>query len=238
VRHRLGWRQRDVAEQAGVSTSTVSLIERGQLGRLTLGTLRAVGRPLEIEVELVIRWHGGELFRLLSLGHSQMSERVTRWLTTAGWEVRPEVSFSHYGERGVVDLVAWHSGCQTMLLVELKTELVDVGDLLATMDRRRRLAAVIGSSLGWAAKTVGSWVLFTETRTNRRRVSQHAAVLRSAFPTDGRSIAGWLAAPDRPLSALSFLPESRDIRSGTRPGPRRRITGRRSRRSDDIELAS
>jgi hypothetical protein len=142
------------------------------------------------------------------------------------------VSFSHFGERGVVDLVAWHAATATLLLVELKTELVDVGDLLATMDRRRRLASVIGTSLGFAPSIVGAWVLLTDTRTNRRRVSQFSKLLRAAFPMDGRSIRGWLSAPDQPLSALSFLPDSSQARLGTRPGPVRRVSGGTARRRE------
>jgi len=225
VRLRLGWRQVDLARVAGVSPSTCSLIERGQIGGLTLATLRKVGKPLEIEVHLELRWRGSELFRLLAEGHSRMAEVVTGDLAGRGWDVRPEVSFSHYGERGVVDLVAWHAATSTLLLVELKTELVDVGDLLATMDRRRRLASVIGAGLGWTPSSVGAWVLFTETRTNRRRIAEFSKLLRAAFPTDGRSMARWLAKPDRSLAALSFLPDSDQARSGTRPGPIRRVSG-------------
>jgi transcriptional regulator with XRE-family HTH domain len=224
VRVRLGWRQADLAHVAGVSISTCSLIERGQIDGLTLATLRKVGKPLEIEVQFVLRWRGGELFRMLAAGHSAMAERVTRQMAAAGWDTRPEVSFSHFGERGVVDLVAWHGERKAILLVELKTELVDIGDLLATMDRRRRLAGVIAGSLGWTPNLVGSWVVLTDTRTNRRRLADHSALLRSAFPSDGRSVAGWIANPDRPASALWFLPNSDEARSGTRPGPVRRVT--------------
>jgi hypothetical protein len=128
-----------------------------------------------------------------------------------------------------VDLVAWHAATAALLLVELKTELVDLGDLLATMDRRRRLASVIGAGLGWTPSSVGAWVLLTEARTNRRRLSQFSTLLRAAFPADGRSMRRWLARPDASVSALSFLPFSSQERLGTRPGPKRRVAGHRSR---------
>jgi Holliday junction resolvase-like predicted endonuclease len=99
-----------------------------------------------------------------------MTETVARMLMDAGWEVRPEVSFSHYGERGVVDLVAWHAASRTLLLVELKTELVDINDMLAVTDRRRRLAANIAEPFGWLPAAVASWVVVAESRTNRRRL--------------------------------------------------------------------
>jgi transcriptional regulator with XRE-family HTH domain len=222
LRHRLGWRQSDVAERAGVSASTVSLIERGARN-VTLGTLRRVGRPLELRIDIVLRWRGGELFHLLAAGHARMAEEVARRLEAAGWEVRPEVSFSHFGERGVVDLVAWNAACRAILLIELKTELVDIGDLLSTMDRRRRLASVIGAAFGWEPDVIGSWVVLTDSRTNRRRLADHATVLRAAFPMDGRSVAGWLLDPSTPAAALWFLPFDDEGRFGPRPGPRRRV---------------
>jgi len=94
------------------------------------------------------------------------------------------------------------------VIVEFKTELVDVGDLLATMDRRRRLAAEIAEERGWYPRTVSTWVILAASRTNERRVAQHRVVLRTAFPADGRRMRRWLADPDGPISALSMWTES------------------------------
>ena len=66
---------------------------------------------------------------MLNSKHSAMAETMTRWFgRQPGWVVRPEVSFSIYGERGVIDFIAWHAVRRALLLIELKTELVDVGD--------------------------------------------------------------------------------------------------------------
>ena len=110
LRHRLGWRQQDVSEQAGISVSLYSMIERGHLDQVTLGRLRKVAAVLEVQLPLEARWRGGALDRVLSQRHADMSEAVAQMLTSADWEVRPEVSFNHFGERGIVDLVGWHSG--------------------------------------------------------------------------------------------------------------------------------
>jgi hypothetical protein len=109
----------------------------------------------------------------------------------------------------VVDLVAWHASTRSLLLVELKTEIVDVQRLIGTVDRYRRLAPVIGRDLGWEPATVGTWVAVAESPTNRRRLSEHAGVLRAAFPSDGRTVPGWLRRPSGPLLALSFLSNAR-----------------------------
>ena len=96
VRLRLGLRQQDVAARARVSDASVSRIERGHLDALSLRTLRAVAAVLEIRVELLPRWRGGDLDRMVSARHARLAEVVVRWLRGAdGWAVRPEVSFCH-----------------------------------------------------------------------------------------------------------------------------------------------
>ena len=192
LRIRLGWPQWVVAAKASISPSAYSEIERGHIETIALGRLRRVAAVLEVRLVLEPRWRGAGLERALSSRHAAMTEAVSRLLVEAGWEVRPEVSFNHFGERGVVDLIAWHPASRTLLLVELKTEIVDVNDLLAVTDRRRRLAALIVGQFGWEPERVGQWVVVAEGRTNRRRVADHRTALRAAFPEDGRSIGGWL----------------------------------------------
>ncbi|MEO5703858.1 MAG: helix-turn-helix transcriptional regulator, partial [Candidatus Limnocylindrales bacterium] len=208
LRVRLGWPQRIVAAKAGISPSTYSEIERGQLDRKTLEILRRVAAVLEARLVMEPRWRGAAVDRMLSSRHAAMTEAVTRILIAAGWEVRPEVSFNHWGERGVVDLVAWHAKEHVVVLIELKTELVDVNDLLTVTDRRRRLAAAIVKPFGWVPRVVGQWVVVASSRTNERRLADHRASLRAAFPADGRAVSGWLADPSLPISALWFLPDS------------------------------
>src|SRR3970040_1757772 len=61
VRLRKRWRQDDVAAAAGVSRAAVSRIERGLAAEMTLATLDKVTSALEIRIDLVPRWRGGEL---------------------------------------------------------------------------------------------------------------------------------------------------------------------------------
>src|SRR5262245_44990256 len=220
---RLGWPQREVARRAGISAGTYSEIERGMFERVALKKLRRVGAVLEVRLVIEPRWRGAALDRLFSSRHAAMSELVTRMLVEAGWEVRPEVSFNNFGERGVVDLVAWNAEARVLLLVELKTELVDPNDLLAVADRRRRLAEKIVEPFGWKPAIVGQWVVVADSRTNRRRLAQHQALLRSAFPADGRAVAGWLARPMKPLSALWFLPDFNGVSVRRGRAPRLRV---------------
>ncbi len=71
---------------------------------------------------------------------------------------RPEVSFAVYGERGVIDILAWHPGERALLVIELKTEIVDIQDLIGTVDRKRRLARVVARDRGWVRRRASAAV--------------------------------------------------------------------------------
>ena len=232
VRIRRQLRQDDVAGQAEVSRSTLSRIERGHIGSISVDALRRVGACLEIRVDVVPRWRGGELDRLLNGRHPAMHETVARLFAgTPGWVTSPEVSFSVYGERGVIDVLGWHAARRALVVVELKTELVDVQDLIASVDGKRRLAGRVAHERGWDAATVSRWVVFADGRTNRRRVAAHRTVFRTAPPDDGRRVSRWLSDPVGELGALSFLSISHpgNVRRGSVTQQRVRVPPESSR---------
>lgn len=203
--------------------AVIAAVERGDLARVRVGQLLAVAIALRADLDIVLRWNGTELDRLLNAGHSRMHELLVGILTAAGWEVVPERSFAIWGERGVVDLLAWHAATRTLLIIELKTEIVEVQRLIGTVDRYRRLAPQIVRDLGWEPLTVGVWVAVAESATNRRRLSEHARVLRAAFPSDGRTVAGWLRSPSGPFRALSFLSDAGVANRTAARSSRRRV---------------
>jgi transcriptional regulator with XRE-family HTH domain len=210
ARVRRGWRQLDLADAAGVSRGSVSRIERGALDDIAVSMIRRVATALEIRVELLPRSRHAELDRLVSARHAALAEHVGGWLRRIpGWTFRPEVSFSFYGDRGVVDIVAWNERVQALLLVELKTEIVDVGEVLGTLDRRHRLGAQIGAQLSWRPAVIGSALLIGDSRVNRNRVRAHAATFRAGLPDDGRRLRGWLREPVSELRALTFVSNAR-----------------------------
>lgn len=205
IRIKRGWRQKDLAARCGVSPSTISRLERGHPGTFSLDTIRAVAAALDVRVDLTPRWRAGDLDRLLNSKHSALHELVIRWFRAElpGWILAPEVSFAIYAERGVIDIVAWHPGRRALLVIELKTDIVDVNELIGTLDRKRRLAPQIVAARGWEPLTVSAWVIVAPGRTNRARVAAHRAVLRAAFPVDGRAIRLWLGDPVGSVAALS-----------------------------------
>jgi transcriptional regulator with XRE-family HTH domain len=232
VRIRRRLRQADVARLAGVSQTTVSRIERGHLGPLSFNAVRAVASALDIRVDVRPLWRAGDLDRLLNARHSRFHESVARRLAAApGWTIRPEVSFAIWGERGVVDVLGYHAARQMLLVIELKTDIVDVNELIGTLDRKQRLARKIAHSVGWTvapSARVSAWIIVADGRTNRRRLDAHRAMLRTAFPVDGRTIGGWLVDPVIPAHALSIWPSSHGGTVGLDLAARRRVVARQS----------
>ena len=236
VRKRRGWRQVDVAARAGVSSSFVSLCERGHLDLASIRMLRRMASALDVRLDLQPRWRGGELDRLINARHSELHESVARYFVAVpGWVFEPEVSFSIYGERGIIDILAWHAATRSLLVIELKTLIVDVQALVGDVDRKRRLAKQVARDRGWDAATVSSWVIVLRSATNQRRVAAHRTMLRTALPTDGRTMRGWLLKPSGAVRSLSMwsgphlasrqtVDHSRSTRRVERPGLR---SGRR-----------
>jgi transcriptional regulator with XRE-family HTH domain len=231
IRIRKRWRQDDLAARARVSRWVVMRIEQGRLASVPLGKVRAVAAALDARVDAVVRWQGGDLSRLVSARHARMHEMIARYLSDlSDWIVEPEVSFSIYGERGIIDVLAWHPTTRILLVIELKTEVVDLNEMLGTLDRKRRLAWAIAKDREWDPVVVSTWVVVADSRTNRRTVAEHGAVLRAKLPTDGRGVARWLRRPTGRIDALSFLPNVQGMHLGIDPAPIRRVSKRQAGR--------
>lgn len=207
-----------------MSAGVVSLIERGHLDLVSTPAFRRVAAALEIRAEISLTLPHGELERLLNAGHAALHEALAGHLRgLPGWLHLPEVSFAIYGERGIIDILAFHTPTGSLLVIELKTELVGLEDLMSTMDVRLRHAAAISRERGWHARTVSGWIVLADSATNRRRVTAHASALRAAFPADGRVMRGWLRKPSGPIRALSFWANSRLPTTSHETYARRRV---------------
>ncbi|MBI2763889.1 MAG: helix-turn-helix transcriptional regulator [Chloroflexi bacterium] len=227
VRLRRAWRQADVAAVARVSRSQVSRVERGRLEELHVVELRAIASALEIRLPFTPLWRGGDMDRVLNERHNLMQERLAAIVRSRpDWECSAEVTFSIWGERGSIDLLAWHSSRQALLVVELKTEIPDPAALVAQVDRYRRLAQGIARERDWHPVTVSVWVIVADSSMNRRNLARHRTMLRNAYPMEGRTMRSWLRRPDGAVAALSFLADDRAGSTIRKAPPTRRVRPR------------
>ena len=133
-------------------------MEAGRADDVTLRQVDAVVRALSARLELHVSWQGEGLDRLLDADHATLVEAVATELRSLGWDVAVEVSFNIRGERGSIDLLAYHPSTETVLVVEVKSVVPDLQATLVVLDRKGRLAPEIaGSAAGGHARRAGSW---------------------------------------------------------------------------------
>jgi transcriptional regulator with XRE-family HTH domain len=222
-------RQGDVSRVAGVSRAEVSRIERGLIDNLQVGRLERAAAALGASVDIRLRWHGEQLDRLLDEAHSALVERTVSLLRASGWEVALEVSFSIWGERGSIDILAYEPSHALLLVIEVKSVVPDSQATLHALDRKVRLAPEIAASRGWKVGAVARLLVVADSATSRRRLDRLGATYDVAFPVRGRGVARWLRAPDGPMSGLLFLAYApRGSASRSAPG-RQRVRKRRRR---------
>lgn len=206
IRVRLGMRQEDLARLAGCSQSEISRIELGELAGITLGRARRIAAALDATLTSEIRWRGGELDRLLDEDHAALVGVVARLLGRHAWQVETEVTFSIYGERGSIDLLAWHAPSRTLVVIEVKTEIASIEEMERRLDAKVRLAPRIWAERGGERpRAVGRLLVVADGSTNRRRVARHDAILGARYPMRGSAVRAWLRAPTTALSGLLFL---------------------------------
>jgi transcriptional regulator with XRE-family HTH domain len=201
------WRQRDLAMRARVSQSFIARIERGSAGKARLDTLERIASALDARLVVRLDWQGEAADRLLDADHAALVDQVIGILRAAGWEAIPEVTFAIDGERGSVDILAWHAPTATLLIVEVKTVVPDVQGLLSPFDRKVRRAGALAAPRGWRPAKICALLVIGESRTSRRRIEAHAATFAARFPQPAAEVRRFIARPgDFPaLRGLWFL---------------------------------
>jgi transcriptional regulator with XRE-family HTH domain len=218
VRQHQRLRQADVADRAGVSQQHVSDFERGKLGSMTAVELERLLEALDIRSVLTVSWRGGELDRLLDEGHAAVGGVFADRLQFLGWEVLTEVTFSIYGERGSIDLLAWHPATRTLLVIEIKTEITSAEETLRRHDAKVRLAPrICRERFGSAPAAIGRLLVVADTSANRARVARVAQLLDGAYPARGHALRRWIARPTGAMGGLLFLDTARGGGKKVRP---------------------
>jgi transcriptional regulator with XRE-family HTH domain len=199
-------RQRDVAEAAGVSRSVVSRAEHARLDELSFRSLDSVASVLDVTLFIDARWDSGDADRLIDRVHAQIVEHVVETLRECGWEVLVEYGFNHYGERGSVDVLAWHEDSRTLLIVEVKSRLTDLQATFTSFARKVRIVPdLVMRERSWDALQLGRLIVMSGSTANRTVVASHASTFATQFPERMPAIGAWLRRPDRSFGGVWFI---------------------------------
>jgi len=200
LRLRRRWRQKDLADAARLSPTKIARIERGCGGSMPSRDLDEVAKALGATTDLRLNWNGEALDRLLDGAHARIVEVVAAQLRTLGWEVVLEATFFIRGERGSIDVLAWHAGSRVVLVIEVKSVVPDIQAMLTSLDRKARLAREI-------AEVIDVLLVVADVRERplaflglrRRRSPQSSPSAHSRFD------AGWRPqCPPSPSAASGF----------------------------------
>jgi len=231
-------RQLDVAARAGVSQQTVSDLECGRIRGLSVDVYCRIAEALDADVPLTPRWRGPKLDRLLDRRHALLQNRVAELLTSLGWEVRCEFSFSRYRDRGSVDVLGWKADCRALLVIEIKTEITDLQETLRVLDMKRRVVPIVCRSEGrWRPNLVSAVLVLPDASTHRELVARHAAAVSATLPGRTLAVRDWVERPVGDFSGVWFLRNTGDGGAKWRVQPSRRVRAKPTPESTRLSSA-
>lgn len=209
LRKQRRWTQRQLAAKLGISQQWMSDLESGDLKGCSVELLERWSGSLSATLGLDLRISGPR--PLTDRRHAAMQNWLAGTLRRDGWLVEVEPSFNHYGDRGRIDIFAFHPGRRVLLVVEIKTEVHDVQDLIGRLDVKQRVARQLAADRGWQAAAIVPAIVLREDRTIRRRISQHSALFER-FRLRARAARAWLRMPGSPIPSGILLFHSLDAR--------------------------
>ena len=215
-----------------MSRSVICRIERGYADRVAVHTLVRVAAALDARIDVRMFWQGEGLDRLLDARHAHLTDQVLEILTSDAWEVATEVSFNIRGERGSIDILAFHPASGSLLVIEIKSVVPDMQAMLASLDRKGRLGREIAKERDWVVTSVTRLLVLPDDRTARRRVEEHAATFRTALPARTIQVRRWLRRPEGTMHGVLFLTDVRQ------PSTRHRVNGSSSSTSRGPSVAA
>ncbi len=193
IRLAIRWSQRELSRRSGVPQSIISRIEAARMDRLSLTTVaalvEAMGGRLRIEVDAP---HVGDRRRQADPAHARMSGHVARRLEGLGWRVASEVEVGGDRSRGWIDLLAFHPETRLLLVIELKTELHDLGAIDRSLGWYQRSAWAASRRLGWRPASVAGCLLLLMTRQNDADVRFNRESLGRLFPGRAQDLSACL----------------------------------------------
>ena len=193
-----------IAARVGVSARYVAMIEAGTANP-SLRLVESLSAALGLEVGLITRppiFPGG--VRVRDSVHARCSAYVDRRLQVAGWITRREVEIASGRSHGWIDLLAFDPATGTLLIIEVKTTLDDLGGLERQISWYERMAWQAARRFGWKPRRTVSIVLGLATEDLERIVRVHREVLAVAFPVRATTIATLVGRPATAMSGRGF----------------------------------
>jgi transcriptional regulator with XRE-family HTH domain len=189
LRQALGWTQFELGHKAGISQAMVSAIENARVGDLTFSRAEALlavmGARLVVSVDAPFL---RDRQRQREPAHARCSAHVTARLRRSGWQVATEVEVGSDRSRGWIDVLAWHPQGGLLLVIEIKTEIHDLGAIERSLGWYEREAWVASRRIGWRPRRSMGCLLLLATDLNDVRVGANREPFAVGFPVRARDL--------------------------------------------------
>ena len=212
-RIRLDVTQRELADAVGLSRGYISKIESG-IANPTVEQIDQIGRVLGLDLTLMATppIFPGER-RAHDLVHARCSGYSGRRLIGLRWSVAREVEVFEGRMRGWIDLLAFDPNTRTLLVIEIKTRLDDLGGIERQLSRYERLAGRAAGRFGWKPERISSWLVMLASDEVDVALHANRDVIDQVFPGRAAQMTEVLSGGAVPVRSLAMVdPSSR--RSG------------------------
>jgi len=182
IRHAVGETQAELGGRVGCSQAFISNVETARAEALTIESAASIIDALGGRLEVVIV---GPLLagsRQRDAGHARCLAAVDTRLRRAGWLTDLEASIGDDQVRGWIDVLAYHETSGLVLVVEVKTELHDLGDIQRTLGWYEREAWAAARQRGWRPRAIRSVLVVLHTAAVDDRIGDNPELIRRAFP--------------------------------------------------------
>lgn len=117
---------------------------------------------------------------------------MDRRLRATGLITAREVEVVHARSHGWIDLLAFDHRTSTLLIIEIKTRLDDLGALERQIGWYERSAFEAVRRLGWRPKQSVTWLVLLASAEIESAIRTNRTVLDLAFPIRARAALEWL----------------------------------------------
>lgn len=198
TRRLIGWTQRELADRALTSHTTIWRIERGQASHIDLLVVERVLHHLGLRATLSIARnprHLDDRRRQADGVHARIVGHVARRLERSGWLTSLEVPLGEGVPRGWIDLLAYREADDALLVDEAKTDLPDMGALGRSLGFYARSASEAAHALGWRPRRLALPVTALDSAAFAERLADNRSLVARMLPAPVPELARWLADP-------------------------------------------
>jgi len=219
--------QLDLGEGVGVSRGHIAKVEAGR-ANISLDLLERIADALGTRVDLV-----ASPPTFLSereprdVVHARCSGMIGRRLAGAGWQIAREVDISDGRVHGWADILAFDPRTGTLVIIEIKTRLQDLGAVERQVDWYERHGHRAAARLGWSPRRSETWLIVLDSAEVSAAIQAHKDLIDQAFPARADHMLAVIRGTERPMGRGIAMVDPASHRTDWLL--RTRLDGRRSR---------